>query len=108
MTRKKTNKGARTLSLTRKPAPIADNRAMRGPNPRQHRSAKSDPTKPTFSKCRFAIKASILSAGIRFRNLVFDTTPIESFDAIYTENGALTTEQLNSIRTRLSAAKLAT
>ena len=46
-------------------------------------------------------------AGIRFHNFVFDTTPIESFDAIYTENGALTTGQLNAIRTRLSAAKLA-
>ncbi len=45
--------------------------------------------------------------GIRFRNLVFDTTPIEWFDAIYTENGDLTSAQLNSIRKRLSAAKLA-
>ncbi len=45
--------------------------------------------------------------GIRFRNLVFDSTPIDRFDAIYTEDGALTSEHLNSIRKRLSAAKLA-
>lgn len=44
--------------------------------------------------------------NVKFRNLVFDTTPLELFDAVYVENGVLTGEQLSAIRARLGAAKL--
>jgi len=44
--------------------------------------------------------------NIRFRNIIFDSTPIQLFDAIYTENGTLTCEELNMIRKHLYQAKL--
>lgn len=44
--------------------------------------------------------------GIKFRNIIFDLTPISEFDAVYTENGALTSEDLSAIRSSLGAAKL--
>ena len=46
--------------------------------------------------------------GVRFRNFAFDTTPIDAFEAIFTENGPLTREVLESTRDRLGAAKLGT
>lgn len=41
--------------------------------------------------------------GMRYRNLVFDTTPLSMFDAVYTENGVLTSEDMNTIRSGLDA-----
>jgi len=47
-------------------------------------------------------------AGVKCRNLVFDRTPISDFDAVYTESGALNSDQLNAIRSLLGTAKLST
>lgn len=38
------------------------------------------------------------AVGVRFRNTVFDLTPMSRFSAIYTEDGVLTTDRLASIR----------
>lgn len=46
--------------------------------------------------------------GVRFHNFAFDTTPIDAFEAVFTENGPLTREMLESTRNRLGAAKLGT
>lgn len=46
--------------------------------------------------------------GVRFRNLVFDSTPLSFFEAVYTENDALTPEHLEAARQRLGAAGLPT
>ena len=40
--------------------------------------------------------------GIRFRNFIFDTTPISLFEAVYTENGVLTMDMLTSVRNSLA------
>jgi ribose 1,5-bisphosphate isomerase len=39
--------------------------------------------------------------GVRFRNVVFDRTPLSMLDAVHTENGVLTLEDLNTIRSGL-------
>lgn len=44
--------------------------------------------------------------GLIFRNQVFDLTPIRLFDAVYTENGALTAQRLSAVRACLAAARL--
>jgi hypothetical protein len=44
--------------------------------------------------------------GLRFRNLVFESTPLSLFDAVYTENGGLTSNVLAGIRARLAAAEI--
>ncbi len=43
---------------------------------------------------------------MRFRNLIFDRTPISLFDAVYTENGALSRSELDMVRSHLGAASL--
>lgn len=45
--------------------------------------------------------------GVRFRNIIFDSTPLIMLEAVYTENGALTSQQASAVRTYLGAAKLA-
>lgn len=40
--------------------------------------------------------------GIKFRNVIFDTTPLSMFDAVYTEDGVLSSSQLSLIRNRLT------
>ena len=46
------------------------------------------------------------SERLRFRNLVFDTVPIDAFEAVFTEDGPLTSERLSAVRKRLRSAKL--
>ena len=41
--------------------------------------------------------------GVRFRNTVFDLTPMSRLTAIYTEDGALTRERLAAIRTYIGS-----
>lgn len=43
--------------------------------------------------------------GVRFRNIIFDLTPLNQFQAVYTENGALNPDTLSAVRSGLSAAK---
>ncbi len=46
------------------------------------------------------------SERLRFRNLVFDTVPLDAFEAVFTEDGPLSPERLASIRKRLDTGKL--
>jgi ribose 1,5-bisphosphate isomerase len=47
-----------------------------------------------------------LSEGVRFVNSVFEIAPLAAFDAVYTENGVLTSDALQYTLSKLDAADL--